>query len=1003
MSTRFACLTTAETEERLAAWSPRRRIDAVHIHCTDRPRHADWRGLASMEAMRRHHMRIGMSDIAQHVTVDPQGGIWTGRPFDVPPASVRGHNGTAEVGPFMVEMVGLFEDGVDAFADPQAASVHAVVVAVLRKFGLDPSAVKFHRELGSAKTCPGMDLDPDAFRKAIADLLALDAKLPAAATGSSAVQRKLRMSASAEEVADARAALRADAESAEGDSRDLEVPEDAASLAAQQALAEVLDAAGVAAPDADGARAMRALALTRDVNPRFQDLVGHVVNTSKGVLSGGGLMHQTVDDLGILIREHLAPAFAGGGMKHVVFYAHGGLVPEESALCYARTMLPWWLARGVYPIFFVWESDLLGTLRRRPRAAARGVSDWWDKAVELALQAFARPIWARMKADARANSQPVTSFGTPGGLYQFAQRFNDWFDSLPANQRPKLHAIGHSTGPILLARFMPLVWGKAQGMRPFDSLSYLAPAIRTDDFAAEVLPHVGAAKPIRAFDMYTMNERAEKADTVATIYRKSLLYFVRDACEDQTDGRVLGLQQDLFADSSYAAVFQLKTKSDLTATNSGLGTRIEFSQYPDQLVQNPATMAIEHGAFDNDAATMGSVLGRILGLAPGTPLPPGPIRFPAPVEFRRCERERDPARGFDGDEDDGDAALRYSDGPESDEAWTANPAGGPCPCCPCAGTRALSAFDAPAGTIDEEAGIGDDGGGTDAAVPASRPQAPLIGGARAGRRLAVCVGIDAYRDSPLAGCVNDSKAWRRRLEALGFKVTPLVNRNATRAAIADALAELVGRARAGDELVFQFAGHGSQVADVDGDETDRYDEVLCPVDYHRGELWIDDDVYVTAAKLGLAPGAHLTFLMDCCHSGTNTRAAPPRVRPRAGQDRRGRWMTLPADAVEKYLALRQRGARGARAFGTRSERDPLPGVVSFAACRDREVALEHDGQGDFTRHALAVFDGVIERGASNAAFLSAVLRRFGDDREQTPQMQDPLPALRKRAFLGGRP
>jgi hypothetical protein len=80
----------------------------------------------------------------------------------------------------------------------------------------------------------------------------------------------------------------------------------------------------------------------------------------------------------------------------------------------------------------------------------------------------------------------------------------------------------------------------------------------------------------------------------------------------------------------------------------------------------------------------------------------------------------------------------------------------------------------------------------------------------------------------------------------------------------------------------------------------------------------------------------------------------------------------------------------------------LPGVVSFAACRDREVALEHDGQGDFTRHALAVFDGVIERGASNAAFLSAVLRRFGDDREQTPQMQDPLPALRKRAFLGGR-
>jgi hypothetical protein len=998
----YACVDLAGFESVLQLWSPRRRVDSIHIHCTDRPRHADWRGLASMEAMRRHHMRIGMSDIAQHLTVDPQGGIWTGRAFDVPPASVRGHNGTAEVGPFMIEMVGFFQDGVDVLADPQAASVHAVVVAVLRKFGLDASAVKFHREFGSVKTCPGLDLDADAFRKVIADMLALDAKLPAAARASRAVQRRLHLAASPEAIADARASADV-GDAAEGDARDFEVPEDAASLAAQQALAEVLDSAGVAAPGADGARAMRALGLTRDVNPRFQDLVGHVINTSKGVLSGAGLMHQTVDDLDILIREHLAPAFAGGGMKHVVFYAHGGLVSEESALCYARTMLPWWLARGVYPIFFVWESSLFGTLWPKPRARARGISDWTDKGLEIVLQLAARPIWATMKKHARENSAPTTQFDMPGGLFQFAQRFNAWFDALPSRDRPKLHAVGHSTGPILLARFMPLVWSKGKDIaRPFTSLSHLAPAMRIDDFLEEVSKPMADLGAVDALDIYTMNERAEKDDDVADVYRKSLLYFVRNACEDKTDGRILGLQEDLIATEAAARYFGLDATSKyaLTVSNAASRTRIEFSQHQDQSPQNQATMAIEHGAFDNDAATMGSVLGRILGLAPGTPLPPGPIRFPASSEFKRCERERDRARGYaddDGDDDIGSAAGAA----DMDGSWPLAANGGPCPCCPWAGTRPQSAFDAPAGTIDDDAdhGAPED----DADAPSTRPQAPLIGGARAGRRLAVCIGIDAYRDSPLAGCVNDSKAWRRRLEALGFKVTPLINRNATRAALDDALAELVARARPGDELVFQFAGHGSQVADVDGDETDRYDEVLCPVDYHRGELFIDDDIYVSAAKLGLAPGAHLTFLMDCCHSGTNTRAAPPRVRPRAGQDRRGRWMTLPADAVEKYLALRQRGTRAARAFGTRSERDPLPGVVSFAACRDREVALEHDGQGDFTRHALAVLDGVVERGASNAAFLSAVLRRFGDDREQTPQMQDPLPALRKRAFLGGRP
>lgn len=50
--------------------------------------------------MRKFHMeQNGWSDLAQHLTIDPQGGLWTGRNWNLAPASATGHNGTAGEGP----------------------------------------------------------------------------------------------------------------------------------------------------------------------------------------------------------------------------------------------------------------------------------------------------------------------------------------------------------------------------------------------------------------------------------------------------------------------------------------------------------------------------------------------------------------------------------------------------------------------------------------------------------------------------------------------------------------------------------------------------------------------------------------------------------------------------------------------------------------------------------------------------------------------------------------
>ena len=49
-----------------------RKIAAVYVHHTWRPRRQDFRGLATVEAMRKFHMeQNGWSDLAQHLTIDP--------------------------------------------------------------------------------------------------------------------------------------------------------------------------------------------------------------------------------------------------------------------------------------------------------------------------------------------------------------------------------------------------------------------------------------------------------------------------------------------------------------------------------------------------------------------------------------------------------------------------------------------------------------------------------------------------------------------------------------------------------------------------------------------------------------------------------------------------------------------------------------------------------------------------------------------------------------------
>lgn len=168
----FERLSLPEFRARVGLFHFTRSIDQVHVHATWEPTIADWQGAASMLAMWRYHVEQNKwRDIAQHVTVAPNGDLWTGRDWNWSPASNTGSNGTSTRGPFMLEIVGNFDVEREQLRGPQLYATFGVIDAVLRRFALaDTSAtVRFHRQLPAAgKTCPGSAVDYGRFLEQLA-------------------------------------------------------------------------------------------------------------------------------------------------------------------------------------------------------------------------------------------------------------------------------------------------------------------------------------------------------------------------------------------------------------------------------------------------------------------------------------------------------------------------------------------------------------------------------------------------------------------------------------------------------------------------------------------------------------------------------------------------------------------------------------------------------------------------------------------------------------------
>ena len=897
-----------------------RTIDSLHMHHTWVPNRSQYSGEASINAIYEAHLARGFVDIAEHITIAPDGTIWTGRDWNLPPASAVHFNGTNLSGPFMFETIGDFDLGHDPFDGVQRETVLSVLAHLLTRFNLPLEQIRFHNQMTTLKSCPGTSIQRSQVLQDVNKLLGgvetqptVAGDPPATSTGTAdlALIREVIISMTR--------ALPATREISGELNYDFEAK--TAFLAAVSPEAALLDFQ------------------TRDVAPQdqpsaadLQVLRPYAVNMRWGKFADGDghLLQTTPGDVDAIVQQYLPAelsSLAEDEFLDILLYAHGGLVSEADGLKEAITALPFFRNNKIYPIFFIWETGLWdtveGLITGKAEAETRdlaGVADAIrDKAIEFAAH-YVLPgptVWGGMKWDADRSS------AQDGAALYFAEGLERFLGGIGARaDQVRIHAVGHSAGAIFHSYLLPALF--KLGLASIKTMHLLAPAIRIDSFQERLAGFIGGQ--IEDVTMYTMVKPRELADTCKKIYGHSLLYLIRNALEDVVPTPILGLEECIRADRSVADQFGLSGTPKPDARIIWSPTKASTGR--------DASQCICHGGFHNDPATMGSLVRRV------KQWPAEQVIDEFPNLGNICPDASSPRSVI---------------------------------------STALRAQQRDTGRV--------------APVPRWGPRTTSSPVARTGQRLAVCIGIDQYpAPNTLTGCVADALAWQTSLSSLGFSVKTVLDGAATFDGIVSALTDLVSSGSAGDTLVLQYSGHGTEVTNPDrkaGDgELAGEDEAFVPVDFQQqGGFLIDRQVRSIFDKL--AAGAQLTCFIDCCHSATISRMAVGAAPCPIGLSVRARFIPFTAAMSRAYQDFQNR---------TVSSSSYPPGLrsamrhVVFSACRADEVAFERNGRGDFSRLTIPLLGAVA---TSNFDFQKLINQAFGPNPAQHPALDcaDPWMSL----------
>lgn len=255
-------------------------------------------------------------------------------------------------------------------------------------------------------------------------------------------------------------------------------------------------------------------------------------------------------------------------------------------------------------------------------------------------------------------------------------------------------------------------------------------------------------------------------------------------------------------------------------------------------------------------------------------------------------------------------------------------------------------------------------------------------------RRALLVGINAYPDAPLYGCVNDVMDMREELMLYhGFRedeILVIADGAATTEGIWVGLKWLTAGAKRGDVRFFHYSGHGVEYVTADG----KLHQCVCPVDFDWSEPRMIMDHQFKTHFEKMPDDVTFNWLSDSCHSGDLTRGL-----------KKGTSKVYPIVAREMLIKIHNAKIKSRGLVGGILDVGFLSGCQSNQTSADAFDASQNRPRGALTWYFL---DCQKENRAltleENAMIVRGTLSR--DGYEQTPNPEGPQ---RKFPFLKWKP
>lgn len=337
-------------------------------------------------------------------------------------------------------------------------------------------------------------------------------------------------------------------------------------------------------------------------DPTRGDIIGHFINIDDGLLVMSGKYGSPTETEMQETVERLTKADANDnlGYEHLIIYAHGGLNPLGAE---AQRIATWkrnniYGRNRLYNFHLMWDSgfidEVFGQLSRSPAVGSIGgaLSDWFFEAgIGKQTGSYA---WRNMKQDALMSFSRGSEYD--GGFKGLSPLLSG-LDK--ARRRPKLHFVGHSAGANMLGYLLSSLGRFNLSKIELGTIHLMAPACTVAFFKEHYEPYLTNKGALRLQDkiyLYNLADQLEQDDTVSAnvpllpSYGHSLLYLVSRAYEQMPNTPIAGMQ-------TYAREMPSQSKLEITYS-TGQGSK---------------TASRSHGGFDNDAATLGTIMSRILG------------------------------------------------------------------------------------------------------------------------------------------------------------------------------------------------------------------------------------------------------------------------------------------------------------------------------------------------------------------------------------------------------